>query len=513
MIELIALITFLCLALGGSFLLLTPSFKITALEIAPTQAKPNEPVKISFEIKNDGILTGTYIASLWVDGEPAGTKIIEVPGRGTRIETFEIVKDVPKIYSVRLDGLSGSFRVLSPAKFEVIDLSLQPQEAIVGEELSVLATVKNTGEAGGTYAAILTVDGVEEEIRNVEFAGGEVKTLTFKIVKNEPGDYTVGVGGLTKILTVRRGVTVSFQGGEISATENIMLHFEWTYGRLKPRLDFLLPNGLYEYYRNRPRLSTRNYSVYVTDPKDDNYLVKLVKGFNDLALRYNLPESEKVNLMIAFVQSMPYVPDNVSTSYDEYPRYPIETLVDNGGDCEDTSILMASLLQMMGHDVALIELPGHMAVGISGKFSGFYYEFEGKKYFYIETTGRGWRIGEMPPEFTGLKANLYPLKPIPVLTHTWGAKQVSSEIIELSIEVRNDGTAIAENVYVLAGFDAGENRLWNARESERFDLPPDSKADVTLHLTIPKDKFVRLIVQIVYQGYAVDQSYSNWFST
>ena len=65
-------------------------------------------------------------------------------------------------------------------------------------------------------------------------------------------------------------------------------------------------------------------------------------------------------IAMAFVQSLPYVSDSVSSGYDEYPRFPFETLYHGGGDCEDSSILLASILYDMGYGVALIELPGHI---------------------------------------------------------------------------------------------------------------------------------------------------------
>lgn len=51
----------------------------------------------------------------------------------------------------------------------------------------------------------------------------------------------------------------------------------------------------------------------------------------------------------------------------DQPKYPIQTLVDGGGDCEDFSILTASILWSLGHPVALLyletEATAHMAVG------------------------------------------------------------------------------------------------------------------------------------------------------
>ena len=79
--------------------------------------------------------------------------------------------------------------------------------------------------------------------------------------------------------------------------------------------------------------------------------------------------------------------------------------------------------------------------------------------------------------------------------------------------VENQGTALADAVYVHAGFDAGDGMLWNSQKSDLFDLKPNYKADITMNLRAPSGKHTRLVVQIVDDGYAVDESRSEWFDT
>lgn len=59
----------------------------------------------------------------------------------------------------------------------------------------------------------------------------------------------------------------------------------------------------------------------------------------------------------------------------------------------------------------MLILPGHMAVGVAcGDLEdGYYYEYEGEKYYYVETTDSGWKIGEMPSELRNETAILIPL--------------------------------------------------------------------------------------------------------
>jgi hypothetical protein len=295
----------------------------------------------------------------------------------------------------------------------------------------------------------------------------------------------------------------------------ISREYTWEYASKEWTWELQIPQALYEYYQEIPRPPTANYSVYVTHPQDDTLIEHLVSQIERTAQEEGFGHFEKVGYAASFVQNLPYTADSVTTPYDEYPRYPIETLVDNGGDCEDTSILLASLLNAMGYGSILILFPGnHCAVGVLGNegIYGTYYEYGGDNYFYIETTNSGWRVGEMPGELEGASANLYGMTPIAILTHTWTAMG-EGRTVDLKVTIENLGTAAATDVYVLAGFDAGENTLWNAQQSQAFELPNNERIVVTFSLQVPLGKHTRLMVQIIDDGRAVDESYSEWVDT
>ena len=118
---------------------------------------------------------------------------------------------------------------------------------------------------------------------------------------------------------------------------------------------------------------------------------------------------------------------------DEYPKYPIETLMDGSGDCEDLSFLLASILQAWRKNdsvnFSLILFDNHVAVGWSVKlfdemskeevtnyFTGlklpyatYYYTENNRKYFYVETTNDDFEIGEKPDDLIGVSATIYEL--------------------------------------------------------------------------------------------------------
>ncbi|NHN43268.1 hypothetical protein G9C85_16750 [Halorubellus sp. JP-L1] len=122
-------------------------------------------------------------------------------------------------------------------------------------------------------------------------------------------------------------------------------------------------------------------------------------------------EFERIQFALSFVQRLPYVSDDVSTGYDDYTKFIMETLTSFKGDCEDTSILFASILESepFNYNAVLLEPPGHMAVGLlmEKDFEGFSYIYDGSQYFYVETTTEGWGIGQIPDQYRETKARIY----------------------------------------------------------------------------------------------------------
>lgn len=178
-------------------------------------------------------------------------------------------------------------------------------------------------------------------------------------------------------------------------------HFEWDYLESGWEWDVSIHSDWYDYYANKERKS--HGTEYVT--YEDRY----IKGIADMLTKTaNENGYSKSLFAAAFVQSLEYIGDE-KIGYDDYPKYPLETLADQNGDCEDTSYLTAAIIRAMNIDCVLVELPGHMAVAIamSGSPSGYYYEMKnGWYYYYMETTDVGWKIGEIPNIYSNTIATL-----------------------------------------------------------------------------------------------------------
>lgn len=199
-----------------------------------------------------------------------------------------------------------------------------------------------------------------------------------------------------------------------------VVHYQWRYPQgLRGKTwtyDTKINVEAYKWFRNRPRV--RDYREYVDNPADDQWISHLAGLLENAARGEGWGEFETLSFVLSFVQGWPYTADDVTTGYDEYPRYPIETIVDGGGDCEDTSILFASLVRAMGYDVVLLylEQDRHMAVGVAisrsvvegwnKSYPLTYYTSNGKIYAYCETTGEGWELGHKPEQLKSTTARL-----------------------------------------------------------------------------------------------------------
>ena len=139
---------------------------------------------------------------------------------------------------------------------------------------------------------------------------------------------------------------------------------------------------------------------------NDTVLVSLADELSIIASKNGYNAIETVNFVMSFVQqNIQYLEDNASKNQEEYWRYPIETLVDEQGDCEDTSILFSSLIENLDYDAVLLfyiidDTIGHLATGVAGVNipGGFFVPYLNESYYYCETTSVGFTVGEKPED-------------------------------------------------------------------------------------------------------------------
>ena len=198
----------------------------------------------------------------------------------------------------------------------------------------------------------------------------------------------------------------------------------WKYKGKDCSITLNISKNLYNYYRNdREHLAyvyqfnngemPPNYYSFMLSEFDRPVMQSIAKEFS----RYAHSEKDRIELALTFVQSLRYAFDTESKGKDEYVRYPVETLVDGCGDCEDKVALLVAILYEMDADILLLVLPEHMAVGVhcDEVEASRYLLFRDKKYYYMETTMSRWEIGDIPGDYYQAEMEAVPVDDTPTM--------------------------------------------------------------------------------------------------
>jgi hypothetical protein len=355
-----------------------------------------------------------------------------------------------------------------------------------------------TGEHEELQGQLQTLQGEHETlVGEYEMLQGQYQQLTSEY-ESLLSDYEAAFGGL------------DFSPDSIPVIEKV---YAWSWEGAERSITFNVPEALYNYYKEKERFTTTDYRGYVLHPYDDPYMAVIARELYVTQLDEGLTGDELLRLMISFVQNMDYVSDPSSVGQGEYPKYPVETLVDGGGDCEDTSFLMASLLESMGYNVSLILIPNHMAVGLDVEALGVHWTMNGESYYYVETTMSGWEVGEVPSEFDYEDAEVLPIGVTPYVHQSWSATQ-RNERVTVQVESTNDGRAIAEGYRVWVALEDQGGYVRAEAMSPPFSLAFRESRWDTLRLTGPRHETLRLVTGVMTpEGEVTGKLYSTFFST
>jgi hypothetical protein len=269
-----------------------------------------------------------------------------------------------------------------------------------------------------------------------------------------------------------------------------------------------------------PRINEDDYYLYITNPFDDYYIEMMVSEIEEVATAYDFNEREKVEFSAAFVQNIPYTKDSDSTIFVDYPRYPIETIWEMGGDCEDKAIILASLLDEMGIQVSLVHFPktesssGHYGVGVAEieDSYGRFWDHDGSRYYYIETIKIGLSIGIIPEEWVNITPEIQTVIKAPFLVSNWEVVERDNTSI-LEVNIQNIGAAKADDIYIAAGSyyyyaEFGESdSLPELIRSQQFDLLPDDSITVQLISPVMINMQNMLWVNVIYNDASVNNNY------
>ncbi|MBR4685422.1 MAG: InlB B-repeat-containing protein [Candidatus Methanomethylophilaceae archaeon] len=277
---------------------------------------------------------------------------------------------------------------------------------IIGGSVTVYAL--NGNDTDMTLASDTELD--LDELFGLTDATYVIKNLDTDYTVTTSGEYTFPDGGKYSIVAdTEDGNGAYFM---VMVTGDADRTFTWKYNNKSYTVTIGIDyeDLLYarEYYTTSQRQQSSDHerdktfvTLSYTDSRMAPYMEELVdKMLSALREKHpNITESMMLEYILKFTQYIEYQSDSEYMGYTEYWKFPIETLYDQGGDCEDTSILFCAIAHQCREEVnlnyktALLLLPSHMAGAVKQTGS--------TEWSYCETTSTDYKLGEIP---SGMKS-------------------------------------------------------------------------------------------------------------
>lgn len=204
--------------------------------------------------------------------------------------------------------------------------------------------------------------------------------------------------------------------------EEYHLTYNWWYKKKGYTINQFIDEETYLYYldsdvNRAPQSSFDSSSAMKNFVTSNEEVIKDISNkLKKISDEENFSDLEEVNFILKFVQIIDYAYDNKTKGCVEYWKFPVETLVEKQGDCEDTSVLYAAILDALGYDTVLLyyswveddKIVGHISVGLNLESAKGNYvkDRNGVKYYYCETTNK-FDVGKIPNTPSYLKEDPY----------------------------------------------------------------------------------------------------------
>jgi hypothetical protein len=165
---------------------IAPADKRVALDEAP---------EIEVVVYNRGLLGGTYSAAYSVDGKQQDAVSFPLGGGQGREMTLSLPAGTERgPVLLALGGASVEAQAVAPPTFVVAPLQVDPSPAKLGDEVTLVTSVKNTGDLAGTFGGSLLVDGSELLKQPVEIKPGQTKDVAYDLTADRAGSYELALG-------------------------------------------------------------------------------------------------------------------------------------------------------------------------------------------------------------------------------------------------------------------------------------------------------------------------------
>lgn len=370
-----------------------------------------------------------------------------------QLERVDKSNPVVKLPFPRYDGIPGVIRPADAGKGPAI--TKQPRQAVrvnptANRKIPVTTSNRTVPKTPVPVSLMVTpsyvevAEGKTAQVKvTVKYSDGSLADVTNQFSMVLP--YLVFDKGTIKALKGNNQLTIDLFYGNLKTELTVLIKppavnvkppnmsspsttysIRWTNDGRTYALNVAIPNDLLRYDKEVQAVADKcmsSYATYLSLPPGS--VVKELAGA--IYSNYNVTPwvTEKYNY--SFLSGVASQLKSMLTGLNRYqvadtvlkmvqyrgyhvvrpPQLPVQTLVE-GGDCDGLAVLYAALLKNMGYDVALLYYApgvldpnaGHMLAGVAlndnelpagGTYE--YVQYNGKKYYYAETTSIGWKVG------------------------------------------------------------------------------------------------------------------------
>lgn len=241
------------------------------------------------------------------------------------------------------------------------------------------------------------------------------------------------------------------------------------------RLNVVVSDSLLEYYqaKNHQFFSEGDFAKFVTP--------NALKPISDSLIQVYAEDEDFVNGVLAILHQIPY---EVTAP----AKYPVETMVDDKGDCDLFSFIAASIIRARGLDVVLFHYENevHMNIGVSlprtpndARSSPYSIAYQGTEYYVAECTGDnwqdGWRLGECPEELKNAAPQIISLENCEQtstgqVTASYQTLEAASLSLELSNSFMLQGSVLAVSGQILPAQEKANVTLYVRTNSPQWQV-------------------------------------------
>ena len=195
----------------------------------------------------------------------------------------------------------------------------------------------------------------------------------------------------------------------ISSSDRYCLSFETTEIENKHSRDNRF--NVYDQLVNPGDPWTQLYRAFSDRDEDVDMIVDSLQS---IAIYEGLSGNDLAELVVTFVQDIPYSYVIPGDCEDRETRgkpcvgnvrlglyTPYEFLHTEMGDCDTRAVLIFAVLERLGFEPAIIISSeyAHAMIALNIPTAGDYILHKGKKYYFWETTAKGWMAGMLPPSY------------------------------------------------------------------------------------------------------------------